>query len=337
MTLLAALWLLNSPSLLEDVEGLDRKLKAAEQALGEAVQELSGLREETSRRQGELAEARLRHREIMKTYRARIRALAKMPTGARLVMLGRSTSMRDYLRTSKLLRRIAVADRRIAKARQDEEAAIAVLEAEAIAREQRAKELEAFLRSQRDQLANLRGEKLAFISAITHDPNVSQQLRAEASRAHAALTTRVRSLKPAGSLRERFSANQRRLPWPAPGSVAATFGATLEPAYGTQLKHAGVDIAARAGTTVQAVASGKVVYADWMRGYGQLVIVDHGEQFHSLYAHLGRIDVSADVQVRAGSRLGTVGDTGSMRGTVLYFEIRRSGTALDPTDWLRPD
>ncbi|MEM6532436.1 MAG: peptidoglycan DD-metalloendopeptidase family protein [Myxococcota bacterium] len=336
MTLIA-LVLLASHSLLEDVEAIDRRLFAAERALEESSSEHEALRTETSRLQGDLASARLRHAEIMKTYRSRIRALARMPSGARLVMLGHSNSMREYLRTSKLLRRVAEADRRIAKARQDEESRIRLLEAAAVDREKRATQLEHALRERRDALANLRAEKIAFVSALSHDPSVSQRLRREAIRAKAALSSRVKSLAPAGRLKKRFSANQRRLPWPASGTVTVRFGDAVESEFGTRVEHSGLDIVAQAGNRVQSVGAGTVVYADWMRGYGQLVIVDHGEGYHSLYAHLKTIDVAVGTSVEPQTQIGTLGDSGSMRGTLLYFEIRHAGNAVDPSAWLRPD
>ena len=78
-----------------------------------------------------------------------------------------------------------------------------------------------------------------------------------------------------------------------------------------------------------------IAFAGWLKGYGQLVIIDHGDHRHSLVGHLGRIDVSVGDAVQQGTAIGTVGDTGSLRGTVLYFEIRKRGVAVNPTAWLR--
>ena len=71
-----------------------------------------------------------------------------------------------------------------------------------------------------------------------------------------------------------------------------------------------------------------------MRGYGQLVIIDHGEDCHSLMAHLGQVAVRAGQQVEPGETIGAVGDTGSVRGTRLHFEIRRKGVPQDPLKYL---
>ena len=78
-----------------------------------------------------------------------------------------------------------------------------------------------------------------------------------------------------------------------------------------------------------------MVFADWLRGYGRVVILDHGGQYHTLCAHLASVAVAVDDHVETGTKLGTVGDTGSMRGTVLYFEVRHHGLPEDPAAWLR--
>ena len=78
-----------------------------------------------------------------------------------------------------------------------------------------------------------------------------------------------------------------------------------------------------------------VRFAGWFRGYGKIVIVDHGDTFFTVFGHLGEIGVAVGDPVRRGDRLGSAGDTGSLAGPRLYFEIRRGGQALDPAPWLR--
>ena len=77
-----------------------------------------------------------------------------------------------------------------------------------------------------------------------------------------------------------------------------------------------------------------MVYADWYRGYGRLIIIDHGAGLYTLYGHLSRLDVNGGAQVAKEQVIGLAGDTGSLRGTKLYFEIRRNGEAEDPLSWL---
>lgn len=124
------------------------------------------------------------------------------------------------------------------------------------------------------------------------------------------------------------------LPWPSDGRVRARFGDRVDLAFGTVTRHHGIDIAARAGTRVRAVARGTVVYADWLPGFGQTIIVAHPYAVHSVHAHLQRMHVRVGQGVDAQESLGLVGDTGSHRGSVLYFELRKEGQPQDPLRWL---
>ena len=135
--------------------------------------------------------------------------------------------------------------------------------------------------------------------------------------------------------RKNFEKNRGRLPWPVRGDVVTRFGRQEHPKYKTVTISNGIDISAREGTTVQAVGDGVVDLARWLPGYGQTVIVNHGRGYYSVYGHLATIAVSPDDPVQPGQRVGTVGDTGSLKGTVLHFEIRHGGTAEDPEGWLR--
>jgi septal ring factor EnvC (AmiA/AmiB activator) len=83
------------------------------------------------------------------------------------------------------------------------------------------------------------------------------------------------------------------------------------------------------------VADGGVRFAGWFRGYGQIVILDHGDQFFTVYGHLDEIGPGVGDAVRAGREIGKAGETGSLTGPKLYFEIRRGGVPEDPGAWLR--
>ena len=94
--------------------------------------------------------------------------------------------------------------------------------------------------------------------------------------------------------------------------------------------------AAAEGTTIMAVYPGHVLYTGWFRGYGNLIIMDHGGEYYTLYAHAADIRVAEGDEVRQGQTIGTVGDTGSLQGPRLYFEVRHEGKPQDPAQWLRP-
>lgn len=127
------------------------------------------------------------------------------------------------------------------------------------------------------------------------------------------------------------------LPWPAAGKVVVPYGEVRHPRFRTVTPHPGIDIAVAEGSPVRPVFGGRVVYADWFRGYGNTVIVDHGRGTVSVYAHLRRPDVRVGDAVDPSTPLGLSGSTGSLAGPMLYFEIRHQGRTEDPLLWLRPE
>jgi septal ring factor EnvC (AmiA/AmiB activator) len=132
-----------------------------------------------------------------------------------------------------------------------------------------------------------------------------------------------------------FGALKGRLPWPTEGKIVTGFGAQVHPRFGTRTFRNGVDIEAAVGREVLAVHGGHVIYTGWFKGYGNLIIVDHGNDYYTLYAHIAEIEAKEGDDVRQGQRIGTVGDTGSLAGPRLYFEVRYQGRPQDPEQWLR--
>lgn len=123
-----------------------------------------------------------------------------------------------------------------------------------------------------------------------------------------------------------------RLPWPVAGKQENLFGSFRD---GTDLRWQGVNIRAREGDTVHSIHNGQVVFADWLRGSGLLIIVDHGDGYLSLYAHNQTLLKSSGDAVKAGDAIATVGSTGGEQQVGLYFEIRHKGVPSDPADWCR--
>ena len=120
------------------------------------------------------------------------------------------------------------------------------------------------------------------------------------------------------------------LGWPVSGSLLASFGGRLPDGRSSD----GVLIAAPAGTAVKAVADGTVVYADWMTGYGNILIIDHGNGYMSLYAHNDGLLRDAGDAVKRGDAVASVGTSGGQARPALYFELRRNGSPVNPSGWL---
>ncbi|MEW9861537.1 murein hydrolase activator EnvC family protein [Pseudomonas putida] len=130
-----------------------------------------------------------------------------------------------------------------------------------------------------------------------------------------------------------FSAARGKLPWPVNGRLLARFGDAR--GSDARAKWDGVMISANPGTQVRAVHGGRVVFADWLRGAGLLVILDHGNGYLSLYGHNQSLLKNAGDIVKAGEAISTVGDSGGQDAAGLYFAIRQQGRPADPSQWCR--
>ncbi|MFT4198222.1 MAG: peptidoglycan DD-metalloendopeptidase family protein, partial [Pseudoxanthomonas sp.] len=121
------------------------------------------------------------------------------------------------------------------------------------------------------------------------------------------------------------------LGWPAAGSLLARFGGTMPDGRSSQ----GVLIGAPVGTPVTAVADGTVVFAEWMTGYGLILIIDHGNGYMSLYAHDETLLRNVGDVVKKGDAVARVGSSGGFGTPALYFELRHDGAPVDPSTWLQ--
>ncbi len=131
-----------------------------------------------------------------------------------------------------------------------------------------------------------------------------------------------------------MSAFRGSLPWPCPGRVRSGFGRHKHPKFDTYTIQNGIEIDAADDTPARAVHDGTVVFADRFKGYGLMVVLDHGGKHHSLYAHLAETSVQMGQKVAEGDVLGTVGSSG-VEGPGLYFEMRFQGRPEDPLEWLK--
>jgi septal ring factor EnvC (AmiA/AmiB activator) len=132
-----------------------------------------------------------------------------------------------------------------------------------------------------------------------------------------------------------FGALKGKLSIPARGEIIEGFGRHKHPDFNSYTVSNGISIAAARGSEVRSVYDGQVIFADYFKGYGNMVIVDHGGGFFSLYAHTLRILKKVGANVEKNEVIASVGDVDSAKGPMLYFEIRYQGRPVDPTSWFR--
>ena len=120
---------------------------------------------------------------------------------------------------------------------------------------------------------------------------------------------------------------------PVSGKVERRFGSYTDPTLRARINQKGIDFRAPSGAPIKAVFDGKVVHSGWFPGYGKILIVDHGGGYFTLYAHTSKIYKQVGDNVTVGESIGEVGDTGSLKGAYLYFELRHRGISQDPSPW----
>jgi septal ring factor EnvC (AmiA/AmiB activator) len=131
-----------------------------------------------------------------------------------------------------------------------------------------------------------------------------------------------------------FKALKGQLPWPAEGRIIAKFGRQWNSKLKTTTENPGIDIKGQPGSPIRTILGGVVTTITYIRGYGTTIIVDHGGGFYTVYSHVTNIQTVVDGQVRNGDIIAYMGDSGSINGSKLHFEIWGKGQKLDPEKWL---
>ena len=145
---------------------------------------------------------------------------------------------------------------------------------------------------------------------------------------------RIRKQQMALSSKE-FPKLKGQISWPAEGRVAARFGRQWNPKLKTTTENPGIDIKGKPGSEIRSVLGGVVTTITFIRGYGTTIIIDHGSGFYTVYSHVTNVETNVDSQVNSGDVIAYMGDSGSINGSQLHFEIWGEGKKLNPENWLK--
>lgn len=313
----------------QTIAALEEEHRAARRREDERRQQLEDVTAELSRDEGRL-------REVRKRLQKRLRALYVLGEGGGVRALIGAESFEDLSYRRRLLEVLAKNDvilveeharaQRRVEERRALHAALLAEAQEAARRIEEERELLALTREERAAaIARIDAEKELYMRAVREIVERQKELGALV---HQVSRARRHHSKRSGVLKDGLS-------WPVRGTLIRRFGTIRERGTGARITSNGLHIRAPLGTPVTAVAEGTVVYVGWLRGFGRIVIVDHGEGHHSLHAHLGRTVVENGQMVARGETLALVGETESMDGPKLYFELRSGGRAVDPEPFLR--
>jgi len=193
----------------------------------------------------------------------------------------------------------------------------------------------------RAEISKARKERQQYLSSIQQRRELYTKALVDLEQASYKLKLLIEGLKAGGEAEEGppYLLNivnfKGLLNWPVNGKVILPFGKAKHPKFNTYIIQNGLDIAVAKGAIIYSIFDGKVLYADWFKTYGNLLIIDHLNGFWSFYAHLEKFMITPKQWVERDQPIAVAGDTGSLRGYCLHFEIRKKGVPLDPQEWLK--
>ena len=317
-------------SILDSLDAFDRKVSNLERKRREIQLESVRRGEDIKRVDERIKQVHLDltlwHDRLKKRLRARSNLNLDDAVWRRLI-LG-TGSQNDWLRRRGYLAAIVKADLGLVKTYQDSEDRLRTLKTVRIGALDTLRANQQLLNVTKQEIMRQRQRRLRLLDGLRAKQRVLKDVLHEQALKQRGLA--FESVEKAGTM----SSQEARLPHPTEGSVIRRFGPYEHAESGARLVSNGWTFAAPMDTPVFAVFHGQIAHAGWFTGFGNLVIIDHGAGYHTVYAHMQTIHRKIGERVHRGDMLGKVGDSGSLTGPQLYFEIRLRQKPLDPSLWL---
>ncbi len=329
-------------TVLESIENLDHKMMTSRQQRHQVERELRKKDRELEEITNALDQVRTRIRAGRSSIAARLRVQYMEGRFGYLKALLSADSPGELSRRFQYLSAISREEHNLLESYKQDLAKLTEVEAQRTAARDQMITLKRSTEEKLREIQGLKRNKRHFLARITRQKEAYQEAIAEQERETARVDALLRELeerRQAAALQAPrpnvgFKGFKGRLPWPAIGEVVSFFGRQKHPNFDTYVQRKGIEIQTREGTAIRAVMDGAVAYADWLKGYGLVLIVDHHNGFFSLYAHASKILTKVGVEVQAGQVIGETGDTGMTGENTLYFELRDGAEPVDPMLWL---
>jgi len=338
-------------AVIRSLDKIERSLHRARQRVATGRRDLARIDNELNKNQAAL-EALQKQINVAESYASgRLVALYKLSWLGQLNILASADSISAMLQRERALSKILEQDERLLEKLEQDYHQLEDLQEkqqkrraakEVIERDYRLRAAEMLTKKKRKSavLSEIRSKKsleLAAIEVFKEDAqNLDQAIR-QLGKALARETApaATRTQPPTVRLPRSFTARKGLLKLPVKGKIKNSFGAYKNEKFNTMNFRSGIDISADRGEPVYAVFPGRVLYSSWFKGYGNMLIIDHGGHYYTVYAHVEEIFKQKGEVVEDNEVIATVGDTGSLEGPGLYFEVRYHGKPLDPAIWIR--
>lgn len=213
--------------------------------------------------------------------------------------------------------------------------------------EKKKREIEEEKKKKAAYLGKVRQDRKSYESSLKELQANASRLQSMISRLEALSRRRLSSrhekpgtrLKPLAELPavpdRGFGSQKGRMSIPVRGEIFESYGKHKHPEFNSFTFSKGLSISAASGTEFKSIYDGTVIFADYFKGFGNMIIVDHGGGYFTVYAHASRLSKKVGAEVTRNETIGTVGDIDSSKGSMLYFEIRHQGKPVDPAEWVR--
>ncbi len=329
-------------SILGTLAKIDDALEKKNKELKRVNARLEAVLRDLKKKQAEAENVRSSLGARTELFRRRARALYEWRrAGAPLELLDDARSLADRMRRRYYLEIALAYDRTLIDRLSDETARQQALKQELEQKKREVDRQRKTLTAINESIRADRQKKEVMLAGIRREKEGRERALQELQQAAQRLQKMIDEIARRSALAKEappgtgFEALRGKLDYPVRGAVMAAFGKTQHPEFSAELFRKGIDIDAPIGEEVRAVETGKVVFADRFSGYGKMMIVDHGQRYYTVYAHLSDLLKNSGDTVRRGEPIALVGDSDSLAGARLYFEIRKDGKPLDPMPWFK--
>ncbi len=327
-------------SILTEMENTNKQLKEVDSALKKYKTKLVDTESRILRVEYDISQNKNiieKHREWIKR---KLRSIHKYGHNSDIVMLFQSSDdISQLMRRVKYLQYLTVYEHRIMDNYKGDLETLSEKENQLVSLKKELTRNKEKVKAEEESLAQKKKHKEVLLASVKREETSYSRMLKELKNASQKILDIIRESEKAEKeepfATKDFSGLKGKLPWPVEGKIAIHYGSQKDPQFNTPIFRSGTYIQSNADSLAKAVHSGKVVFAEWFKGYGQLVIVNHGDGYHTLYGSLSEIFTKVGDIIKGKQAIGRVGNSGIVNSPGLYFELRYKGKPLDPLQWLK--
>ncbi len=329
-------------SVLTDIESTDKELKDAGNNLRKYRSKLSETESVISKLEADIRANKKnieKHRDWLKRKLQAIHKYGNNPDTVLLLLSADDIS--QLMRQGKYLRYVSVYEHRLLDGYKESLESLSRKEKQLLALKKDLEKNQEKVKDREEKLAEAMKHKKTVLVSVRKQQSSNTRILKELQDASNRILDIIKESERAQKGKEDilvgkgFGSLKGRLPWPAEGRIAIPYGSQKDPQFNTPIFRSGAFIQSASDSYAKAVHGGKVVFAEWFKGYGQMVIVNHGDGYHTLYGSLSEIFTRVGDIIKGKQAIGRVGISGLMNSPGLYFELRYKGKPLDPLQWLQ--